>query len=154
MDVLPPEILAQIETYDGASENALKKLADFIKAHFDAEPPQDYLDFLRFSNGGQGIGPNLFVILDSSEDVPVRGLGYSEFLAGGLIVGGNGCGNVLGMDLRNKTEKDYFLADPICMVWNDKYSFSVHGSSFVELLINMDSYYAGLGEDEEAEDDS
>ena len=83
----------------GASEDAIAQ----AQAALGGVLPQDYLDFLRISNGGEsGDGPVL--ILWPIEDVPTFGAEYLEAVDIDHVVlfGSNGGGEAFGFDLRQK----------------------------------------------------
>jgi hypothetical protein len=96
--MLDPE--AQWFRRDPASEQVLEKL----KLAVGAPLPQEYLDLLSYSNGGEGPLPvqpyNL--CLDSAEVTAGswQSGSYKEFFPGFLVFGGNGGGEYIAFDLR------------------------------------------------------
>src|SRR5437773_5948579 len=80
-----------------ASETAIHGLC----ARCDFSLPQEYLAFLRYSNGGEGflwIDPGYFQLW-SAEEVADYNAGYNvqEFLPGYFAVGSNGGGEMLAI---------------------------------------------------------
>ena len=85
----------------GASEEALRALREFA----GAELPDEYYDFLSFSNGGEGplsVQPYHFCA-DSAEDAKEnkRAQIYEEFFPGLFVFGSNGGGEYIAFDLRS-----------------------------------------------------
>jgi hypothetical protein len=113
---LMDNVSAQLELHPGASEQAIKEMIEGVGMRL----PQDYIDFLRRSNGAEGHGPDLFVILQPAEKVPemTAGYGATEFCPGLVVIGGDGLGNIIGVDGRSHDpqQMEYVLLDP---VWLD-----------------------------------
>jgi SMI1 / KNR4 family (SUKH-1) len=126
-------LLDQIERRPGASDEALKAMV----ARIGVEPPDDYLKFLRQSNGGTGSGPDIFVNLFAAEEVGTSELDYgaSEYALGLIVIGGDGLGNILGIDTRKSDRPlhEYVVLDP---VWMDLDSESVQyrGKTLSDML--------------------
>jgi len=133
-------LLDQIERRPGASEDTITDMV----ARIGAEPPGDYLDFLGLTNGGIGSGPDIHVILYAAEEVGDPKLDYAapEIARGLLVIGGDGCGNILGIDMRNAdpSRHDYVVLDP---VWMDLDSVSVQyrGKTFWSMLSYLASRF-------------
>lgn len=112
-------------------------------ARFGFEPPGDYLDFLRLTNGGTASGPDIFVILFAAEEAgtPVLDYGAPEYAPGLIVIGGDGCGNILGIDTRNADPSlhEYVVLDP---VWMDLNSESVRhrGKTLSDMLQHVSRY--------------
>jgi hypothetical protein len=136
-------LLDQIERRPPASDEELKSMV----ARIGVEPPGDYLEFLRQSNGGTGSGPDIFVILYSAKEVGTPELDYGapEDAPGLIVIGGDGCGNILGIDTRKPDRRlhEYVVLDP---VWMDLDSESVQyrGKAFSDMLQHVSRY----GDDE------
>jgi len=96
---------------DGASSEAIEKL----KAICGIQLPTEYLDLLRYSNGGEGpipVNPFNFC-LDSAETVTnnLTEKTFEEFFPGFLVIGGSGGGELIALDLRNLTKKQVVALD-------------------------------------------
>lgn len=113
------KLLEQLDLRPAASADAINILVDYVKGHFRVPPPADYLEFLRLSNGGIGHGPNLYVNLGSAKEVPQITEGYRalRFAPGLLIIGGDGLGNIIGIDIRNHRHIKYVWLDPVSIDW-------------------------------------
>jgi len=74
--------------FRGAAEAQVQALVSFA----DCPLPEDYLDFLRFSNGFLDLVPVEEVISDS--------LIFQQYESGGLVIGNDGGEGVLVLDLR------------------------------------------------------
>jgi hypothetical protein len=129
-------LLDQIERKPRASEEAIKAMV----ARIGVEPPGDYLDFLWLTNGGTGSGPDIFVILFAAEEVGTPELDYGapEYAPGLMVIGGDGCGNIIGIDTRNTDPSlhEYVVLDP---VWMDLDSESVQyrGKTFGDMFRHL-----------------
>ena len=134
------KLLAQIERMPRASEQAIEDMV----ARLGIEPSKDYIDFLSISNGGTGIGPDLFVTLLRAEDVAGPDFSCDDLVPGLIIIGGDGLGNDLGIDARTgqPLSQDFVVFDP---VWLDLDSVSVQyrGKTFWGTL----EYLAGRFDD-------
>ncbi len=121
------ELLRQIKRNPGADEADLVALQSGV-----GTLPRDYLDFLRGGNGGVGHGPDLWVILEPARRVVEATSGYGA-PEGLVIIGSDGLGNVLGIDVRGRTRDSmkYVRLDPVVMEL-DEVEFS--GASLLELL--------------------
>src|SRR5262245_59004718 len=76
-------LLDQIERKPAALDEELKAMV----ARIGVEPPGDYLELLRQSNGGTGLGPDIFVFLFAAEQVGTPEWDYdAPELAPGLVV--------------------------------------------------------------------
>src|SRR5438874_5179421 len=107
-------ILNQLDLHRGATGDVI----DAMLRDNGTLLPDDYLDFLRQSNGAIGHGPDLFVILEPAEKIRETTLGYASDCPWLIVVGGDGCGNIIGIDARSRDPKemDYVVLDP---VWLD-----------------------------------
>ena len=150
MDKCLPKLLEQFDTKPGAPGATMQKLSDYVQSSTGTGLPGDYLDFLRFSDGGIGHGPDLYLIMDSAEQVPASTEGYAaEFAPGLIIIGSDGGGNVLGIDTRSKRPESmpYIMVDPIVLSWDERSSpIQVRGVTLCDLLRNVANYYAELRE--------
>ncbi|MEO7715770.1 MAG: SMI1/KNR4 family protein [Capsulimonas sp.] len=104
-----PNILSQLDLRSGATEEEIQKLAQYVLTLTDQPLPDDYLDFLRTSNGAIGHGPDLFVNLRGAQDVSEATIGYgaAEFFPGLIIIGTDGCGNLIAVDLTPASSEGY-----------------------------------------------
>ena len=136
-------LVDQIERKPAASDEELKAMV----AGIGVEPPGDYLEFLRQSNGGTGSGPDIFVILFAAKEVGTPELDYGapEYAPGLIVIGGDGCASILGIDTRKSDRRlhEYVVLDP---VWMDLDSASVQfrGKTFSDILQHVSRY----GDDE------
>lgn len=132
-------LLDQVERKPGASEEAIRATV----ARIGVELPRDYLDFLRLSNGGTGLGPDIFVILFAAEEVGTPGLDYGapEYAPGLIVIGGDGCGNILGIDTRKSDRllHEYVVLDPAQMDL-DSESVQYRGKTFLDMLQHVSQY--------------
>lgn len=128
-------VFEQLKKEPPATEQAIIAMLNGVATNL----PQDYLDFLRTTNGATGIGPDIWVNIAPAEEVVETTLGYGAFkYAPGLIlVGTDGLGNVLGIDVRSGDTKSmrYVRLDP---VWLELDTGSVQN--------NCDSFFALLRE--------
>jgi len=110
------DFLDQLEMRAGASEHAIDQMLTDLKAPL----PADYVAFLRRSNGAVGHGPDLFVILEPAERIREATIEYgaAEYYPGLVVIGGDGCGNLLGINGRScdPEQMEYVVFDP---VWLD-----------------------------------
>src|SRR5262249_30653850 len=84
----------------GASEEEINELLGSA----GTELPQEYLDFLRAANGGEGpLGERGYLALWRAEEVGQANQEYSvaEFAPGLLLIGSDGGGTAVGIDLRS-----------------------------------------------------
>ena len=97
------ELYDQLVMKSGATEQAINGMLELLGTPL----PEDYLDFLRKSNGCIGKGPDLFVILDPAEKVYAFTVGYgtNKSINGLVVIGGDGCGNIIGIDARSRDPK-------------------------------------------------
>ena len=87
-------------TKTGASTEDIEALTDIVPIRL----PQELLDFLRFSNGGEGplaVQPLWFVLYPAEEIVEIERSGtFKEFFEGLFVFGGSGGGDAVAIDLR------------------------------------------------------
>jgi len=142
MHDIPPAILNQLELKPPATEQAIEQLLAFAKTTYETSLPEDYLAFLRFSDGCCGIGPNLFVTFEPAAEIGETTIGYGalEFAPGAVIIGSDGCGNIIGIDTRPALpdRMTYFWVDPIVLDWNE---IALRTPSLADLLVSLDRYY-------------
>jgi len=98
--------------------------------------PEDYRDFLNFSNGGEGfIGSGSYCALYQVEDLPSRNEGYEvkTQAPGFLLIGSDGGGEAFGFDMRS--ERCVYVQMPFMpLEW--EYARPL-GSSFLEFLEHL-----------------
>jgi hypothetical protein len=102
-----------------ATEEAIENLI----TNAGVKLPTDYLDFLRFANGGEGdlgIQPWYFQVW-AAEEVIENNRNYSipEFLPGFLGFGTNLGGELLAFDVRREGERRVFMIPMIPMSESD-----------------------------------
>jgi len=93
-------LLKQMELAEPASQQQIKAVQQRVGFHF----PQDYTDFLLFSNGAEGpIGEHGYLQLWALEDLEAYNQGYAvqEFAPGIFLFGSDGGGEAFGFDLRD-----------------------------------------------------
>lgn len=107
------DLYSQLETRSGAGESAITEMLRELATPL----PADYLDFLRRSNGAIGKGPDIFLNLEPAEAIPETTTGYEapQYCPGLVIIGGDGCGNIIGIDTRSgdPATMEYVVLDPI-----------------------------------------
>ena len=85
---------------DGASPEAIAQL----RAVAPVDLPQSYLSFLTFSNGGEGplaVQPFCLCLYPAEEVIQIEREGtFREFFPGLFVIGGNGGGEAVALDLR------------------------------------------------------
>lgn len=110
----------QLKMQKGASEKALKEMQKAIGMSL----PEDYLEFMRRSNGAVGHGPDLFAIFEPVEKIfdTTKGYGATGEWTGLIVIGGDGCGNIIGIDGRSHDphKMDYVVLDPIWLDLDSK----------------------------------
>src|SRR5690349_10752747 len=102
----------------GASEETIQTLSEALKTKL----PEDYKEFLRFSNGYAGsIGEEGHLILWPAEEVPQANVDYkaTEWAPGLVLIASNGCGAGIGIDTRcgDSSTMDYVTFDWIDLEW-------------------------------------
>ena len=93
------KLLVEFDRNAGTSAHAIAE----CERHFGQEFPNDYRDFMMFSNGGEGfVGPNSHLRLWKIEELSEMNDGYevAQYLPGGLLFGTDGGGEAFGFDLR------------------------------------------------------
>lgn len=86
------------------SEKEIKDVEIELKVKF----PQDYIDFMQKTNGGEGtIGEESYLRLWKIEDLVESNEDYAvnEFAPGLLIIGTDGAGTAFGYDFRDELPK-------------------------------------------------
>lgn len=116
----------------GAAHEELAKLATASGPTL----PEDYLAFLRVSNGGQGplsVDP-LWLILDSADSVAdaLNDSTFTEFFPGLIVIGSNGAGEGVALDFRLNREAGVVHFDMTNA--NLRESVQPLAASFTELL--------------------
>ncbi|HWV14979.1 MAG TPA: SMI1/KNR4 family protein, partial [Cellvibrio sp.] len=88
---------------DGASDFALQEFCSSL--HFSL--PNDYVEFLRRSDGGEGFVNDNYLILWKLGELKVFNEEYEvdEYAPGIFLFGSNGGGEGYGFDLRSETMK-------------------------------------------------
>lgn len=85
--------------------------------------PEKYLDFLRFTNGGEGelgIDPWYFQVWPAEEVIDSnRNYGVQEYIPGFFAFGTNGGGELLAFDMRHEDERRVFMIPMIPMSESD-----------------------------------
>jgi hypothetical protein len=115
------ELLSGENTFPGVTEEAIQNLV----VNQQIRLPDDYLEFLRFSNGYEGpIGEGSHLILWHIEEVPVLNEDYKadEDIKCLILIGSDGGGTALGIDTRasNPEEMEYVTFDWIVLDWKEE----------------------------------
>lgn len=84
-----------------ASDKAIKNLQETYGVQF----PEDYISFLKSSNGSDGFVGDAYLILMSVEEIPKLNEGYAidEFAPGLILFGTSGGGVAYLFDIRSST---------------------------------------------------
>lgn len=96
--------------------------------------PNDYIDFLKFSNGGEGFIGNEYLILYKIEELEGINKDYeiAEFDSDLLIIGSNGGSEAIALDfVDNKTK---YVLIPFLFDRNDIIELGEDFKSFLERL--------------------
>ncbi|WP_071460608.1 SMI1/KNR4 family protein [Bacillus massilinigeriensis] len=98
MDEKIKTLLSQFELNEPASENIIKKVEELLSINF----PQEYYDFLLFSNGGEGAIGQSYLVMWKIEDLIElnEAYGVEEFAPGLLIIGSNGGDTAYCIDMK------------------------------------------------------
>src|SRR3569833_2218596 len=119
----PGSIAIHLELKAGATDAQLDLLKSYIaRIGVPCKLPEEYEALLRSSNGLVGRGPRLFMILDPADDVVsnTEASPVTEFTPGILIIGSDGCGQWLGIDIRSESSSPRYLwLDPISFDYED-----------------------------------
>jgi len=95
------------------------ELIQDVEKNLGIKFPEDYIDFMLFSNGCEGsIGEN-YIILWNTEDIIENNENYEvqTYAPNIVIFGSNGGGEAFGFDMRNKNIKYIML--PFMFDYND-----------------------------------
>ena len=135
-------LLEQLEKRGAVSESSLAVLLQWAEINYRTVLPADYIEFLRYSDGTVGHGPDIYVILDAAEEVPAttEGYGTAEFAPGLVVIGSDGFGNLIGIDVRQEAPdaSRYLLTDSLALSWDDQeLSGASYAGSLLELLQAM-----------------
>jgi hypothetical protein len=114
-DILRENVNRWVVRPPAAAEEAIQNLV----SNAGVELPTDYLDFLRFANGGEGdlgIQPWYFQVWAAEEAIANnRSYNIPEFLPGFFGFGSSGGGEVLAFDVRREGERRVFMIPMIPM---------------------------------------
>jgi hypothetical protein len=101
--------------------------------------PNEYVEFLKLSDGGEGfIGEN-YIILWSCDELPQLNRSYKveQFLPGFLIFGSDGGGEAYGYDTRTDSLK--IVQVPfVVMNWDDARPMGTSFNAFLERIFHSD----------------
>src|ERR1700674_1037039 len=99
MDESIQNVFAQLRPNPAAKEELIEELHRFVTVGL----PSDYIQFLLSANGANGIGPNLFVHIWPAGEIANLNKEYHSGapVSGLLLIGDDGCGNLLGIDTRS-----------------------------------------------------
>jgi hypothetical protein len=98
------ELFGEFERNVGVSEVAIAE----CEKHFGLKFPDDYRDFMKYSNGGEGFfGPNSYLRLWKIEELSLMNDGYetANYLPNALLFGTDGGEEAFGFDLRTSQTK-------------------------------------------------
>jgi cell wall assembly regulator SMI1 len=126
-------LTSAMETAPGATEDKLQQL----QASLPRSLPDDYLAFLRWSDGAEGvIGPN-YIQLWAVETVSAMVHAHEEFVPGLLFIASDGGAGLFAYDLRQATM-------PIVITHTDDLDLATlvplapSFGSFLEFLVRQD----------------
>jgi len=96
MDEKIKSILSELSLSAPASSSDLERLSHF----FSKKIPEEYMDFLLISNGGEGFLGNNYLILWKAEEIEKFNEEYesSQYAPGIILFGSNGGGEAFGFD--------------------------------------------------------
>lgn len=100
LDLDKERVLRDFKCNPPANESSLRQL----EARNDVHLPQDYIEFLREANGGEGfVGQNFYLILWPAEELTEMNKAYQvgEYAPGLFIFGSDGGGEAFAFDLRS-----------------------------------------------------
>jgi hypothetical protein len=92
------QILSRFNRNPGATSWAINQL----KEDLGLQLPDDYISFLRDTNGGEGfIGPNAYIVLWRAEDLGPMNKAYqvNSYAPGLLLFGSDGGGEAFAFDV-------------------------------------------------------
>ena len=116
-----------------ASEAEIQKLV----SHFGSNLPTEYLDLLRFCNGGEGdlaLEPVLFRLWSTDEVIEAnQDLKIDEFLLGFVMFGGDGANELFGFRLDANDTKVYMIP-MIVMTEEDAKVVAENFANFIEAI--------------------
>lgn len=125
------ELTREITKNEGAAPEVLQRLT----AAMEAKPPDDYLDFMRQSNGGEGfVGPISYLMLWRAEEIPERNarLEVSERAPSLLLFGSNGGDAAYAFDLASGSRARIVEIPYVDLGQSE--AIRACGSSFAEFL--------------------
>lgn len=107
----------------------------------DKKLPSSYIDFLKYSNGGEFQHGNRYLQFLSTTDFREMNLAYElpEYMVGAVSFAMDGCGNDLLFDMRNEPINDEY---PIISSHSGSLSYEDSkfvASSFEELCMEMEA---------------
>ena len=116
-----------------ASEAEIQKLV----SHFGSNLPTQYLDFLRFCNGGEGdlaLQPVLFRLWSTDEVIEAnQNLQVSEFLPGFVVFGGDGANELFAFRV-DADESKIYMIPMIVMSEEDAIAVAEDFAKFIEAI--------------------
>ena len=126
------ELFKDCDLSSPASEDSIRELEEEIGVHL----PVSYVDLLKFSNGVErSVGEDAYIVFWPVEDVAQNNKDYKteEFIPGLLLIGSDGGGEAIGIDLREKTESlgSYYQIPFITLDWGNA---SKLGETITELV--------------------
>jgi len=82
-------------------------IASFPELNLPKDIPQEYLELLTITNGGEGFIGEEYLILYKAEELLQMNSDYNvnEFVPGIFLIGTNGGSEAIALDLRNKPVK-------------------------------------------------
>jgi hypothetical protein len=116
----------------GVSEDTL----DAVMQALRLEPPHDYREFLRASNGGEGFLGQNYVMLWKAEELKPLNAGYevARFAPGLFLFGSDGGGEAYAFDIRE--DPWVVIQVPFIGMSDPQYAIPL-GRSFTEFLKNV-----------------
>jgi hypothetical protein len=99
--------------------------------------PEDYVQLLLWSNGGEGFIGNTYWALWSVEEINQLNIDYqiASYLPGLIAIGSDGGGECIALDYRTRTEQPAFVNVPFCDLSSE--SITPIGSNLREAIKNQ-----------------
>jgi len=135
VDEITRQLLSVLRITDGADEQRISKLLAYV----GLELPDDYLDFLRYSDGVEGaIGPIYWLALWSIEQLIELNEAYSssKHAPGLILIGSSLSVTAFGIDTRSKlvTEMSFVVMDFLELEWGFEKHRSCTFRDFIQYL--------------------
>jgi hypothetical protein len=127
--------LKRFELRPGATPKKIEALKKWARGKL----PESYLDFLKFSNGGEGfVGKYAYLLLYPAEDIPklVKAAGVDRFAPGLILIGSDGGDTVYAFDT-NQESTPIVAASAECLSLDNTKTIGSDFEEFLTYLINL-----------------